>query len=144
MKLYILFESAAGYALFEKEEMEEIAVEMPKLQAAIASMELFSKLVTLKAFQPFHTSEKALDNMKAIADGHVTSDLAEFLDTNVPKTAKKKKGKEVEIKLGVNDSKLASEYVLPLLSQDYGQAEAVLGLQRPRDGNHPWNQAPLH
>ena len=112
MKLYILFESAAGYGLFEKEEMEEIAVEMPKLQAAIASMEHFSKLVTLKAFQPFQTSEKALENIKAIADSHATSDLIEFLSANVPKTAKKKKGQNVVVKLGLIDSKLGNEYPL--------------------------------
>ncbi len=109
MKLYVLFESATGYGLFEREEMEEIAVELPKLQAAIASMEHFSKLIKLKAFQPFETSEKALANMKAIVGSHATDDLIQFLDTNLPKSAKKKKGKDAEVKLGIIDSKLGSE-----------------------------------
>lgn len=109
MKLYILYESAAGYGLFEREEMEEIAVELPKLQAALDSMEHFSKLVKLKAFLPFQTSEKALENMKSTADSHATEDLIQFLDTNLPKSAKKKKGKEVDVKLGLIDSKLGSE-----------------------------------
>ena len=108
MKLYILHESAAGYALFEREEMEEIAVTMPKLQAAMNSMEHFSKLIKLKAFVPFLTAEKALDNMKSIADSHTTEDLVQFLDTNLPKSAKKK-GKEVEVKLGLADNKLGNE-----------------------------------
>jgi len=109
MKLYILYESAAGYALFEREEMEEIAAELPKVQAALGSMEHFGKLIKLKAFQPFLTSEKALENMKAITDGHATEDLIQFLDTNIPKTAKTKKGKAAEIKLGVMDTKLGNE-----------------------------------
>jgi nucleolar protein 56 len=108
MKLYILFESAAGYGLFEREEMEEIAVEMPKLQSALDSMEHFSKLIKLLAFQPFQTSDKALENMKAIADSHATEDLIQFLDQHLPKTAKKK-GKEIEVKLGVADTKLGNE-----------------------------------
>ena len=109
MKLYILYESAAGYGLFEREEMEEIAVELPKLQAALDSMEHFSKLIKLKAFQPFLTSEKALENMKAIVESHATEDLVAFLDTNLPKSAKTKKGKAAEVKIGVIDSKLGSE-----------------------------------
>ena len=109
MKLYLLYESAAGYGLFEREEMEEIAVELPKIQAALDSMEHFSKLVKLKAFQPFQTSEKALENMKAIAESHATEDLIQFLDTNMPKTAKKKKGKDVDVKLGIIDPKLGIE-----------------------------------
>lgn len=109
MKLYILFESAAGYGLFEREEMEEIAVELPKLQAAIGSMEHFSKLIKLKAFQPFETSEKALENMKAVVESRVTEDLIQFLDANIPKTAKKKKGKDVDVKLGIIDTKMGAE-----------------------------------
>lgn len=109
MKLYILYESAAGYGLFEREEMEEIAVELPKLQAALDSMEHFSKLVKLKAFQPFLTSEKALENMKAIADSHAPEDLIQFLDTNLPKAPTKKKTSDLEIKLGLLDSKLGNE-----------------------------------
>ena len=73
-----------------------------------ASMERFSKLVKLKAFQPFVTSDMALENMKAIAESHVTDDLIQFLDTNLPKMMKKK-GKSVNIKLGIADSKLANE-----------------------------------
>eukprot|EP01022_Parablepharisma_sp_SALTPOND_P019382 TRINITY_DN329_c0_g2_i2.p1 TRINITY_DN329_c0_g2~~TRINITY_DN329_c0_g2_i2.p1 ORF type:complete len:554 (-),score=78.76 TRINITY_DN329_c0_g2_i2:8103-9764(-) len=109
MKLYLLYESAAGYGLFEREEIEEIAVELPKLQAALNSMEHFSKLVKLKAFQPFLTSEKALENMKAIADSQATDDLIQFLDTNLPKSAKSKKGKAIQVRLGVTDTKLGAE-----------------------------------
>lgn len=108
MKLFILYESAAGYGLFEKEEVEEIAVELPKLQASLSSMEHFSKMVKLKAFQPFLTSEKALENMKAVADSHATEDLIQFLETNLPKTAKKSK-KELEVRLGIGDPKLGTE-----------------------------------
>jgi nucleolar protein 56 len=109
MKLYVLYESAAGYGLFEREEMEEIAVELPKLQAALDSMEHFSKLIKLKAFHPFKTSEKAIENMKSIADSHAPDDLIQFLITNLPKAPAKKKTKDSEIKLGLIDSKLGNE-----------------------------------
>lgn len=109
MKLYVLYESAAGYALFEREEMEAIAVTLPKIQAAVVSMEHFSKLVKLKAFLPFLNSEKALENTKAIADSKATEDLIEFLSTNMPKTATSKKGAAAKIKLGVTDNKLGAE-----------------------------------
>lgn len=108
MKLYVLYESATGYALFEREEMEEIAASLPKVQAAITSMERFSKLIKLKAFQPFGTSEKALENMKAISNSHATDFLIKFLDT-LPKTVKNKKGKSVKVQLGVIDNKLGAE-----------------------------------
>lgn len=111
MKLCILYESAAGYALFEREEMEVITVALPKIQAAITSMENFSKLVKLKAFTPFTNSEKALENIKAVADSHVTDDLINFLSTNFPKTATSKKGTAGKVKLGVSDNKIGTEYV---------------------------------
>lgn len=106
MKLYILFESASGFALFEREEMEEISVELARIQDAINSMEHFSKMIQLKAFEPFPTAEKALENMKAIADSHAPKDLIQFLEMNLPKNKGKTK---VEIKIGVIDSKLGNE-----------------------------------
>ena len=111
MKLYILYESGAGYALFEREEMEAIAVSLPKIQAAIKSKAHFSKLIKLKAFTPFVNSEKALENIKAIAEGHATDDLIQFLDTNLPKTATSKKGTAAKVKLGVSENKLGQEYI---------------------------------
>ena len=105
----ILFESAAGYGLFEREEMEEIAITLTKIQDGITSMEHFSKLIKLKAFQPFLTSEKAIENMKAITNSQATDDLIQFLDTNLPKSVKSQKGKVTKVKLGVTDNKLGAE-----------------------------------
>jgi len=116
MKLYILFESAAGYALFEREEIESLAITLPRIQEAINSMEHFSKLIKLTAFKPFVNSEKALENTKAIADAHVTEDLIQFLDTNMPKSFKSKKGVAAKVKLGTIDNKLGPEYSYSFIS----------------------------
>jgi hypothetical protein len=110
MKLYVLFESAAGYALFEREEIESLAITLPRIQDAINSMEHFSKLIKLTAFKPFVNSEKALENIKALAETHVTEDLIQFLDTNMPKTFKSKKGITTKVQLGLIDNKLGPEY----------------------------------
>ena len=42
--LYILFESAAGYALFQKMELEQIGTEEDTVQAAMADKGSFSKV----------------------------------------------------------------------------------------------------
>jgi hypothetical protein len=48
-----LFESASGYCLFEKEEFDELGGQLKQIQKAIPSLERFSKMIKLAAFQPF-------------------------------------------------------------------------------------------
>ena len=67
MQLYILFEQASGYALFEKEEFDETGGQLKQIQKAITSLERFSKMIKLAAFQPFQTAEEALENITTIA-----------------------------------------------------------------------------
>lgn len=50
MLLFLLFETAAGYALFEKEEFDEVAGELEQAQEAIAKFDRFSTLIKLKAY----------------------------------------------------------------------------------------------
>jgi nucleolar protein 56 len=50
MQLFLLFETAAGYALFEKEEFDEISSELDTVQASIFDFERFAMLVKLKAY----------------------------------------------------------------------------------------------
>ena len=104
MQLFLLYESAAGYALFEKEEFEEIGGLMETIQSSIGEMNRFSKLIKLKAFAPFQTSDKALHNINMIANSDLPEDLIQFLTLNLAKPKKKKK-----YQLGVIDPKLAQK-----------------------------------
>jgi hypothetical protein len=47
----------------------------PRAQASIADLARFSKLVKLKAFQPFHSAENALQNINDISEGILNGDL---------------------------------------------------------------------
>ena len=69
--LYVLYESAAGYALFEVPEHDEIATLTKEVQKAVGELSRFSKMVKLKAFAPFTSSEDALANANAVSEGQV-------------------------------------------------------------------------
>lgn len=98
----MLYESASGFALFEKAEAEEIA--LPEIQKSVLDAEKFSKLLKLKAFLPFTSAENALENANAISEGVITESLRHFLEQNVSS------GKKASTKttLGVSDGKLAA------------------------------------
>ena len=66
--LFLLYESASGYALFKKEEYDEVAGKVSsKVLKAVGDLERFSKMVKLQAYKPFTTAEEALENITAIA-----------------------------------------------------------------------------
>jgi len=104
MQLFILFESASGYALFEKTEFEEVAGQLKEIQSSVTEFSRFSKLIKFKAFSPFEKAEKALENIMAIREGQVTEDLKEFLVSNLPSSKKKK-----TFLLGISDNSLGIE-----------------------------------
>jgi len=95
----VLFEHAAGYALFRIREFEEVAAFLPQVEEAISDVSKFSSVVNLIGFYPFKTAADALSNINSVSEGIVSDDLKLFLETNMPK------GKAV---LGVSDSKLSS------------------------------------
>lgn len=97
--LFLLYESAAGYALFIKKEFEDTAQTQEAIQASILEPKTFGKMVTLHAWTPFTTAEDALDQVNAIAAGTPTEALVNFLETNLPKSKKK-------YQLGVYDAEL--------------------------------------
>lgn len=106
MQLYILYESASGYCLFEKEEFDETGGQLKQIQKAIPNLERFSKMVKLAAFQPFQTAEEALENITLVAQNKVPETLKSFLTTNLPATKAAKKQKFL---LGIAEPKLGSE-----------------------------------
>ena len=102
-QLFILYESASGYCLFEKEEFDEAGGQLSKIQKAIHDLERFSKMVKLSAYQPFTTAVEALEQITAIAQNKVTSQLKNFLTTHLPATKSSKKQKFL---LGIVDPKM--------------------------------------
>jgi len=95
----VLFEHAAGYALFRVREFEEVAAFLPQVEEAVSDVSKFSSVVNLIGFFPFKTAGDALSNINSVSEGIVSDDLKLFLETNMPK------GKAV---LGVSDSKLSA------------------------------------
>ncbi|RWS04751.1 ribosome biogenesis protein - Nop58p/Nop5p-like protein, partial [Dinothrombium tinctorium] len=101
--LYVLYEHAAGYALFRVKEFEEVSAFLPQVEKASLDFVKFKGLVQLVAFQPFKSGPNALDNVNCISEGVVHDDLNVFLETNLPKPSKKNK-----IVLGVSESKIGA------------------------------------
>jgi len=100
MVLYLLFESAAGYGLFEKIEGEDVASQSSQFQESLKKFEKFKSIVKLKSFQPFLSAENALENTNDVTEGVMNETLKTFLTANL----KKSKGST----LGVSEEKLGS------------------------------------
>ena len=105
-QLYILYESASGYCLFEKSEFDEAGSQLTKIQKSINDIDRFAKMVKLAAYQPFTTAEEALENIMAIRDLKVTPTLKNFLVTYLPAT---KSSKSQKFLLGIADPKMGQE-----------------------------------
>ncbi|KAL3270026.1 hypothetical protein HHI36_009082 [Cryptolaemus montrouzieri] len=100
-KLYVLYEHAAGYAVFKIKEFEEIGVLLPQLESAVFDLGRFNSIVQLESFLPFKTAIAALENINAVSEGIVPEDLKQFLDITLPQKKKK-------FKLGIADPKLGA------------------------------------
>jgi len=99
-KLHVLYEHAAGYALFKVTQFEEVAVLLPQLESSVTDLAKFNSLVKLVGFSPFKTAVAALENVNAISEGILPEDLGLFLDGAI--TSKEK------VTLGVADAKLGA------------------------------------
>jgi nucleolar protein 56 len=99
--LFALYESAAGYALFEVVAFEEIGSLLEGSMDTVTDLKRFGRAVKLKAFLPFQSAQMALENANAISEHAMTEALHDFLEMNLPKKAKK-------YTLGVIDPGLAT------------------------------------
>lgn len=125
----MLFEHAAGYALFALRQAEEVSLLLPPGEESLLSLGTFLGLVRLVAFAPFRSAQRALENVNAVSEGEgeregwalpplpapaelsspptapppgvLHEDLRLLLETNLP--AKKKK-----VLLGVSDAKIGA------------------------------------
>ncbi|XP_040275385.1 nucleolar protein 56 isoform X2 [Bufo bufo] len=123
--LHVLFEHAAGYALFAVREVEEIGMLLPQVEESLLNIGKFNSIVKLAAFFPFKSAHSALENANAISEGVLHEDLKLFLETNMP--AKKKKAL-----LGVGDAKIgaAVQEELKIACQTGGVvAEIIRGIR---------------
>jgi NOP5NT (NUC127) domain. len=68
-QLFVLFEHAAGYALFKVNEFEETGVLLPQVEASVTDLSRFNSVVKLIGFSPFKTAMSALENMNSISEG---------------------------------------------------------------------------
>ena len=102
---FVLFESASGYGLFEIVALDEIGTKTEQVQKTIKDLERFSKVMKLKAFQPFTDTAGALEEINAVSEGIMTDNLKDFLTRNLPKA---KEGKKAKFALGMIDPKLAN------------------------------------
>lgn len=100
--LFLLYESAAGFAIFVKKEFEDTAQTQEAIQNSILEPKLFGKMVTLHSWTPFTSAEEALEQVNAISANTPTELLTNFLETNLPKSKKK-------YQLGVYDAELGKE-----------------------------------
>ncbi|XP_028600399.2 nucleolar protein 56 [Podarcis muralis] len=99
--LHVLFEHAAGYALFALRQVEEVALLLPQVEESVLNLGKFLTVVKLVAFSPFKSAQSALENINAISEGILHEDLRLLLETNLP--AKKKK-----VVVGVSDAKIGA------------------------------------
>ncbi|KAJ8317342.1 hypothetical protein KUTeg_005246, partial [Tegillarca granosa] len=81
-----------------------MAMFQPEVEKSITDISKFQSIVKLAAFSPFKSGTNALDNINSISEGLLHDDLKLFVETNVPKPAKKKE----KVTLGVADAKIGA------------------------------------
>lgn len=104
--LFLLFETASGYALFEVSSTDEVAQSTSEVRKSVSQFDRFSKVVRLTSFKPFESAADALEQINSISESQLTDSLTNFLILNLPKIKSKKKAK---YELGVCDPKLGNE-----------------------------------
>ncbi|KAK3008377.1 hypothetical protein RJ639_014085 [Escallonia herrerae] len=104
--LYLLYESASGYASFHAAGLDEIGQDTEAVRNSVADINRFGKVVKLVAFNPFESSLDALTQCNQISEGHMTDELRNFLERTLPKV---KEGKKPKFSIGVAEPKLGSD-----------------------------------
>jgi hypothetical protein len=83
--LFVLYESASGFALFDIKGLDEIGQAVDKVQASVSDMQRFGKVAKLTAFKPFGNAADALEQINAISESNLTDELKNFVSMNLPK-----------------------------------------------------------
>lgn len=109
-QLYILYETATGYAIFCKKDFDSVAMASMDGQvlSQIADGDSFVNMVKLVGLMPFSTSDEALAEIQAVISGECSPLLQEFLTTVFSsKKVKKALADGGSYNLGVAEQKLA-------------------------------------
>lgn len=72
MALYLLYESASGYALFLAHGIDEIGQNTEAVRNSITDLKRFGKVVKIEAFNPFESALDALNQCNAVSEGTAT------------------------------------------------------------------------
>merc|ERR1719161_540111 len=102
--MHLLFETAAGFALFQVKGGEKFVEEAKDLGAEFASLEAAKKVVKLKDFRPFENITQALECAAATMDNKLSKDLKKALKKAEGSTlavADAKLGSIIKDKLGI-------------------------------------------
>uniref|UniRef100_A0A1D1Y0J4 Nucleolar protein 56 n=1 Tax=Anthurium amnicola TaxID=1678845 RepID=A0A1D1Y0J4_9ARAE len=106
MALYLLFESASGYSLFQAHGIDEIGQNTEAVRNSVLDLTRFGKVAKLVAFKPFLSALDALNQCNAVSEGILTDELRNFLESSLPKA---KEGKKSKYSLGVAEPKIGSQ-----------------------------------
>ena len=96
--MYVLFETAAGFALFKVVKGKKLD-KIDKLHESFQDAEEANRIVKLKAFAKFKDTKDAMKSIERLMKGKVSSGLKKFLTKNIVQ-------KEIEDQLLVADNKL--------------------------------------
>lgn len=103
---YLLYESAAGYAVFQVvNQADSVGLQLKEVQNSLQNLATFSKHVKLVNFTPYRNAAETLENVNLISEGIMPDYLKSILELNLPQTS----GNKSKIVLGVQDKKLAGE-----------------------------------
>ena len=69
--LFVLYEQASGYGLFELSEFEELAQLHDDVQKSVMDQAKFTSICSMKAFQPFATAVEALENINDVSSSYI-------------------------------------------------------------------------
>mmetsp|Transcript_21018 Transcript_21018/g.66024 ORF Transcript_21018/g.66024 Transcript_21018/m.66024 type:complete len:551 (+) Transcript_21018:74-1726(+) len=116
---YVLVETAAGYALLDVVEFDEIASMTAEVQRSLSEASNFMRCVKLKAFIPFASAEMALENINAISEHGVPERLEIFLEQQLPSS-----GSTTSSETKKKKKKKKGGYVLGVVEPDLGKAIA--------------------
>ena len=96
--MYVLFETAGGFALF-KVVKEKRLEKLDSLHEHFDEADDAKKIVKLKSFVPFKDTKDAMKSVEKLMKGKVSKGLKKFLEKNIVQ-------KEIEDELLVADKKL--------------------------------------
>ncbi|KAF3763355.1 hypothetical protein M406DRAFT_279435 [Cryphonectria parasitica EP155] len=103
---YLLYESAAGYAVFKVvNQADSVGLQLKEVQNSLSDLATFSKYVKLESFKPYENAAQTLENINLISEGIMPDTLRSVLELVLPQTS----GHKSKIVLGVQDKKLAGE-----------------------------------